>query len=96
MDFHLEIFEVLTGSRTRIIKTDSLFQFLARVNPTEFEFEMGSKFVQEASIGYNNGSIISVGIADIRKNNLNEDVEMSEESKNPVQSHLDSTNFSMF
>ena len=66
MDFHLEIFEVLTGSRTRIIKTDSLFQFLARVNPKQFEFEMGSKFVQEASIGYNSGSIISVGIADIR------------------------------
>jgi hypothetical protein len=53
---------------------------------------MGSKFVQESCIGYNGGSIISVGIADLARQSPTEDVEMSdmsEESKEVTQSHLD-------
>ena len=99
MDFHLELFDVLTGSRTRIIRTDSLFQFLVRVNPVDFKFAMSDKFFQETSVGYNNGSMISVGIADSVKPKPGDDVEMSksgEETKNDLQAHLDSTNFAMF
>jgi hypothetical protein len=42
---------------------------------------MSTKFVQEACIGYNSGSIISLGIADIRHHVSSEDVEMSDLSE---------------
>ena len=45
MDKHLELFDVLSATRTRIISTDSPFQFIARVNPIDFNFEMKDKFI---------------------------------------------------
>lgn len=64
MDFHLELFDALTGTRSRIIKTDTLFQFIVRVNQLDFNFGMSEKFRQEVCIGFNNGSFTSLGIAD--------------------------------
>ena len=64
MDFHLELFDALTGTRSRLIKTDTLFQLIVRVNPVDFNFGMGDKFRQEVCIGFNNGAFTSLGIAD--------------------------------
>lgn len=101
MDFHLELFDVLSGTLNRKIKTDTMFQFLVRVNPLQAVFEMNDRFVQESCIGYNYGSITSVGIADIRQIPKDHDSEMSdmsqvvEESKDGL-SFLETMNFAVF
>lgn len=64
MDYHLELYDILSGTPTKKIATDSPCQFLVRVNRPEFAFEMGDKFLQEACIGFNMGSFILVGIVD--------------------------------
>ena len=97
MDYQLELFDIMTGKHTRTIKTDSLFQFIVRVNPQPMQYVMDSKFIQETCIGYNFGSLISVGIADLKH-----DVEApptsedTAETKGDHQAYLDERNFRMF
>ena len=55
--------------------------------------------MQEACIGYNSGSLISVGIADIALTPQGLDAEMSElseETKDEGLSYIDTMNFAMF
>jgi hypothetical protein len=100
----LELFDIMNATKTRSLKIDTPVQFLVRVNPFEMEFEMRSKFLQEACIGYNSGSLISVGVFDKVHQAANTDSEMSdlsqpEETKEEIkdlQQHLDVTNFGMF
>ena len=66
-----------------------------RVNPKQFEFEIHEKFVQEACIGYNYGTMISVGIADIRAVPPGQDSEISEVTEEAKEglSFLETMNF---
>lgn len=86
MDKHLELFDALTATRTRIISTDSPFQFFVRVNPPGFAFEMGEKFVQQTCIGFNSGSLVSFGIADL-SSKKGDDVEMKDEQEESKDAH---------
>jgi hypothetical protein len=56
---------------------------------------MHEKFVQEACIGYNYGTMISVGIADIRAAPPGQDSEMSEVTEEAKEglSFLETMNF---
>ena len=61
---NLELFEVMTGTCTRIIKTDCSLEFLVRVNPLNFAFAMEHYCSQEACIGFSGGSFIKLGFAE--------------------------------
>lgn len=65
MDFHIELFRISeTTSLEKIqqVKTDSMFNFLLKVFPNNFEFENEKQFLQESFVGYNNGSLIKCSV----------------------------------
>jgi hypothetical protein len=58
-----------------------------RVNPANFRFEMNDKYIQETCIGYNSGSLVAFGIADLATPKQGEDVEMSDVSEESKDNH---------
>ena len=95
----MEFFDVLTMTKVGTLNIGRFFTLLIRVNNPGLDYIGGDRLVQETAIGYSFGSFFKCGVickhfeegksVGEKRQKLDENVEMQEESKEESKADLD-------